>query len=145
MSLVKWTDRSVLPQINSMFDNFFNDNDGFFRAISQGTSIPAVNVLETDETYELDVAAPGKSKDDFKIEVDNNVLCISSENENESESTEKNYTRKEYSYSSFSRSFTLPENAQEEDIKANYENGVLKIAIPKKEQSKTTPKSIPVG
>lgn len=145
MSLVKWTDRSVLPQFNSMFDNFFNVNDAYFKAVSQGTSVPAVNVLETEKNYELDVAAPGKNKDDFKIEVDNKVLSISSENEKKSESTEKNYTRKEYSYSSFSRSFTLPENAKEEDIKAIYKNGVLKIEIPKKEPSQTSPKSIAVG
>jgi len=145
MSLVNWTDRSIYPTINSMFDNLFTDGDGFYKAVSKGTSVPAVNVAETDLTFELEVAAPGKTKEDFNVEIENNVLCISSENEQETESEEKNYTRKEYSYSSFSRSFTLPENANEEEIKASYENGVLKIAIPKKEPSTPATKSIPVG
>lgn len=145
MSLVRWTDRNLFPPMNSMFDNFFTDSDGFYKAVSQGTSVPAVNVAETEQAFELEVAAPGKSKEDFKVAVDNNVLSISSENEEEKATEEKNYTRKEYSYSSFSRSFTLPDNANEEEINATYVNGVLKVAIPKKEPSKPETKTIPVG
>jgi len=128
-----------------MFDNFFTEGDDFYKELSKGTSVPAVNVVETEENFELEVAAPGKSKKDFNVEVDNNVLCISSEDEENKETEEKNYTRKEYSYSAFSRSFTLPENAKEGEIEANYDNGVLKITIPKREPTKTETKSIPVG
>lgn len=147
MSLVRWTDRNMFPTINSMFDNFFADGDGCYKAVSQGTSVPAVNVVETEDNFELEVAAAGKTKEDFKVEVDNNVLCISSESEEEkeTETEEKNYIRKEYSYSSFSRSFTLPDNTQEGEIKATYENGVLQISIPKNEPSTSATKSIPVG
>lgn len=145
MSLIRWTDSNMFPTINSMFDNFFSDGDGFSKAISKGTSVPAANVVETETNFELELAAPGKQKQDFKVEVDNNVLSISSENEEEKETEEKNYTRKEYSYSSFNRSFTLPENAQEDAIKATYDQGVLKVTIPKKEPSTKVSKSIEVG
>jgi len=145
MSIVRWNNPSLFPSINSMFDNFFTDGDDYFKAVSQGTSVPAVNVVESDENYEVDVAAPGKSKEDFKVEVENNILSISSESEEEKETEDKNFTRKEYNYSSFKRSFTLPDNAMEEAIKATYENGVLKIEIPKKENSIPATKSIEVA
>jgi HSP20 family protein len=95
-------------------------------------SMPSVNVRETDKSFELDFAAPGLSKKDFKITVDNGVLTISSEKKEEKEEVEKDYTRREFSYNSFSRSFTLPENVNEEDVKAAYEDGILKLHIAKK-------------
>lgn len=145
MSLVNWTNRPMFPTANSMFDNFFTKGDDYFRALAQGTSVPAVNVVESEKSFEVNVAAPGKDKEDFKIEIDNNVLCISSESEESNEETKENYTRQEYNYNSFSRSFTLPENAQEEDVKATYENGVLKIEIAKKEPSVSATKSISIS
>ncbi|MEI5579364.1 Hsp20/alpha crystallin family protein, partial [Streptomyces brasiliscabiei] len=86
---------------------------------------PAVNVSETDKNYEIEVAAPGMKKDDFKVKVENGAIHISAERKEEKEEKQKNYTRQEYSYNSFSRSFTLPEDVKEDDIKAQYEDGVL--------------------
>lgn len=145
MSLVKWNNRTKTPSIYSMFDNFFNDEDQFMNAVSKGTTVPAVNVSEDDKAYKLELAAPGKVRDDFKVEVKNNSLCISSEIETSNEVEELNYSRKEYSYDSFDRSFALPENVKEEAIKAKYENGVLIVTIPKTETEKPTTKSIPVA
>lgn len=142
MSLVRLTNPNMFPTINSMLDNFFTDGEYFFKAVSHGRSVPAVNVVESEDSYEVDVAAPGKSKDDFKVEVDNRVLIISSESEAETETEEKNFTRKEYNHSAFSRSFTLPDNAEEEKIKACYKNGVLKIEIPKKEKQLLMPSQL---
>lgn len=94
--------------------------------------VPAVNVRETDKAFEVEVAAPGLTKKDFKITAENGLLTISSERNEEREEKEKDYTRKEFSYSAFSRSFSLPENINEDDIKARYEDGILKLDISKK-------------
>lgn len=131
MSLIK---RSDWPSLmgNSFLSDFF-DNDRFFDGDwLKKQSVPAVNVKETDKNFEIEVAAPGMSKKDFKITAENGILNISSEKKEEKEQKEKDYTRKEFSYSSFSRSFTLPENTNEEDIKANYQDGILKLEIAKK-------------
>lgn len=145
MSVVKWKNRPVFPSINSMLDSLFSNTTDFYSEVEKGTSIPAVNVTETDDSFGLEVAAHGKSKKDFKVEVDNGVLSISSENEETKETEEKNYTRKEYSFNSFCRSFTLPENVDPEGIKAKYVDGVLNVTVPKKEPSKPEVKSIKVG
>ena len=93
--------------------------------------MPAVNVHETEKSYEVELAAPGLSKKDFKITAEEGILTVSSEKKEEKEQKEKDYTRKEFEYSSFSRSFTLPQNINEEDIKATYEEGILKLTIAK--------------
>ena len=97
-----------------------------------------MNISENESGFQLDLAVPGMKKDDFKIELDNNILTISAEVKNEKEETNENgYSRREFSTSSFSRSFTLPENkVSENSIKANYENGVLSVSLPKKEEAK---------
>lgn len=145
MSVVKWNNRSAFPSINSMLDSLFSNTSGFYSEVEKGTSIPAVNVTETEESFGLEVAAPGKSKKDFNVEIDNGVLSISSEAEETKETEEKNYTRKEYSFNSFCRSFTLPENVDPEGIEAKYVDGVLNVTVPKKEPSKPEVKSIKVG
>ena len=99
-------------------------------------SVPAVNITENKENYKLALAAPGLKKDDFKIDLEGNMLTISSEKEESIESTESRYTRKEYSYSSFTRSFTLPEEVNQEKIDAVYTDGVLNLTLPKKEEAK---------
>jgi HSP20 family protein len=116
----------------NLLSDFF-DNDRFFDSdwLKEQT-MPAVNVKETEKSFDIELAAPGLSKKDFKINVDNGVLTISSEKKEEKEQKEKDYTRKEFSYSSFSRSFTLPENVNEDDVKANYEDGLLKLNVAKK-------------
>lgn len=105
-----------------------------------GVTVPSANVRETEKEYLIELAAPGLTKKDFKIEIDNGVLNISAEKEEEKKNKENGYTRKEYSYSSFSRSFSIPENSKTEKIDAKYEDGVLKITLPKKEITLQKPK-----
>lgn len=145
MSLVNYRNQSLFPRINSMFDNFFNDDWGVDRAVVRGTTVPAVNVVESDEEFKLELAAPGKSKDDFNIELENDFISISSEKEESDETEEENYTRKEYSFNSFKRSFRLPENANIDEIKANYDDGILSVKIAKLEPSAPEKKTIEIG
>src|SRR5690625_272441 len=107
-----------------------------------GKSTCAVNVKENDYEFILEVAAPGMKKEDFKLELDNNVLSISSEKkeEKETEDKEEKFTLREFSYSSFKRSFTLPETVDHSKISADYKDGVLKIELPKREEAKVQPK-----
>jgi HSP20 family protein len=116
----KWIDRLF----NSPLDEFFN----FGKVIN----VPAVNVSETDKEYKLTIASPGLEKSDFKVEMRDDMLTISAEKTKE-EKEERNgrYNRREYNYSSWSRSFTLPEDCEGNKIDAKYENGELKISIPK--------------
>lgn len=105
-------------------------------------NIPPVNIRETENSFEVELSAPGKTKEDFNIEIDNDLLTISSEIKNENTAEDGKFTRKEFSYSSFRRSFTLPETVKEEEIKAAYENGILKISLPKKEEALPKPKRL---
>ena len=106
-----------------------------------GTTLPAVNVKETPESFVVEMAAPGMKKENFKVELHNNLLTISSEQKNEHEEKENDkYTRKEFSYQSFQRSFQLSREAVDADnIQAKYENGVLHLVIPKREEVKQKP------
>lgn len=142
MSLIK---RNGNGAVRSLFSDFF-DTDRFFsdRFLNENW-IPAVNVLEDEKGYSIELAAPGKKKEDFKIHVENGILNISSESKDEKEEKDKNYTRREFSYNSFSRSFSLPPNTNEEDIMAKYENGVLKLDIAKKVPSAPKKKEITVS
>ena len=107
---------------------------------------PAVNVSETDKEYKIDVAAPGLNKNDFKIDLEDNILTISSEKEekNEEQDKENNYLKREFCYTAFSRSFVLPDNVNADKIEASHKDGVLNVRIPKKEVKKET-KSIKVS
>ena len=127
MSLVKWNPERRLFPINWMED-FFADN---FKPAVNGISIPAVNISENKTAFKLNVAAPGFKKEDFKLEVQNGYLVISAETKEEKEDKDEKYTRQEYSYNSFSRSFSLPEEIKEDNISAQYEDGLLKVTIPK--------------
>ena len=119
----------------SLFDDFFKPwNEWFDGDLPLRTmKIPAVNITEQKNEYLVSLAAPGLRKEDFKIDVDGNMLTISSKKEESKEEKDKKFTRKEYSYSSFSRSFTLPEEINQEKIEAKYEDGVLKISLPRKD------------
>jgi HSP20 family protein len=123
----------------SFFDDFFSRPfldliDGGFPS---GTmNIPAVNIIERKEDYLVSLAAPGLKKEDFKIDVEGNMLTISSEKEENNEEKEEKYTRQEYSYSSFQRSFTLPDAVNKDNIDAHYKDGVLELVLPKKEEAK---------
>lgn len=100
-----------------------------------GINLPSANITETPKEFKLELAAPGLERKDFDIEVNNNVLTVSAEKEEEKKEEKKEYSRKEYSFNSFSRSFTLPENIKEGNIDAKYENGVLKIILPKMKET----------
>ncbi len=116
------------------FDDLFNGSVADFMGSDYGMSIPAVNVRETEEGYFLELAAPGLLKEDFNISVEKDMLVISSEKEITSETEEGKVRRKEFNYSSFRRSFTLPKTVDKDNIKANYDKGVLHLVLPKKEE-----------
>lgn len=124
----------------SLIDEFFNDSwmPRFFDW-ETGQNMPAVNITEGKEDYKIEVAAPGLSKGDFKINLENKVLTISSEKEVKNESKDENVLRREFSYTSFSRSFTLPESVNGDKIKATHNDGILSIVIPKKEEAMVKP------
>ena len=105
-------------------------------------NVPAVNIKETDTNFGIELAAPGKTKEDFNIEIDHNVLTISSEEKTEKEEKDNQgkYTHREFSYSSFRRAFTLPESVNADSINATYENGVLHVTLPKREEALPKPK-----
>lgn len=126
----------------SVFSDFF-DTDRFFsnrwfRDFED--TMPAVNIRENGKSFSVEFAAPGFSKEDFKINVENNVINVSAEKEKSTEKEDSRYTRKEFFYSSFSRSFTLPQIVNADDIVAAYRDGILALDIPKKEEAKTSAK-----
>ena len=142
MTLVKRNGRrsEIVP---SIWNNFFN-NDLFnweSNFADSGTSVPAVNIKEKPDSFVVEMAAPGMEKKDFKIEIDGSALTISSERQNESEEKDgENYNRKEFSYQSFYRTFHLPKEVVNADkIEAKYENGLLRLEIPKREEAKQKP------
>lgn len=136
--------------VNNFFDDFitrdlFDWTDKNFAAL--GSNLPSVNLKETDTNIEVELAAPGMKREDFKVEIDNDVLMISSEKEEEKEEVRKkdNYIRKEFNYHSFCRTFSLPETANENKIEANYKDGILHVVIGKKEGTKKRAlKTIPI-
>lgn len=135
MSLINWRRGDWMPAFNNMVENFFNDED-FFNTWKVATTVPAVNVIETDTGYNLELAAPGMKKEDFNVEIKNGMLTISAETKKEAEEKKENYARREFSYHAFSRAFRLPENAMTEKVDATYADGVLKLMLPKKMVSK---------
>ena len=148
MNLVKRSGNKF-PVFSPMFDDFFGRelfNWGNNNYSSTRTTMPSVNIRETSDNYEVEVAAPGMDKKDFKITLDGNLLTISSFKQQSSEDTEDRYTRREFSYQSFQRSFQLPKDVVDQDkISARYENGLLNLSIPKKEEAKKAPKLIEIA
>jgi len=146
MTLIRRTNGSLFPSIPSIFDDFLT-RDFHPRFPSAGFTRPAANVKETDNNYSIEVAVPGMNREDFNIELDNNILVISSEKKDTQETSEGEFTRKEFSYQSFSRAFTLPEKVVNSDkIEAKYADGILYITVPKREEAKTKPaRSIKIG
>lgn len=130
-------------QVPSLFDRFFDGDmfDWSNRNFSNtNTTIPSVNIKENADAFMVEVAAPGFEKGDFKIELNLNTLSISSEKKLENETREGEvFTKREFSYQSFSRSFTLPQIADGDRIEANYQNGILTVLIPKREEAKPKP------
>lgn len=146
MSALMRRNRNLLPSFSRLWD----DDDFFARGLNwavsnfsdTGTTVPAVNIRETNNSYEVEMAAPGMKKEDFRVELDNNILTISSEKTEEREEggEKEKYSRREFSYQSFQRSFSLPKEVVDEDkIEAHYRDGVLQLRIPKKETAKQKP------
>ncbi len=133
-ALTKTTEKTA-SVFNDLFKpwNEWLDNGNLWGATM---NTPAVNITEHRDEYMVSLAVPGMKKDDFKIDIDGNMLTVSSEQEESKEEKDKKFTRKEYNYSSFCRSFTLPEEINREKIEAKYEEGVLKISLPRKEEAK---------
>jgi HSP20 family protein len=135
---------NLMNTLPGLFDDFFTKDLfdwGSSNFSTSGTTLPAVNVKETAENFVVEMAAPGMKKEDFKVELNNNMLTISSEQKREHEEKDnERYTRKEFSYQSFQRSFQLSREAVDaENIQAKYENGVLHLLIPKREEVKQKP------
>lgn len=141
MTLVKKS--AFLPGLNTWFDDFFG---GDFERPSQWfkshSALPAVNIKETPTGFELHIAAPGMSKEDFQIELKDNILSIACEQKAQSEDKDAGgkYLRREFSYTAFKRSFSLPEDTDWQKIQAAYQNGILQLSVPKKTVEKTETK-----
>lgn len=145
MTLVKFSpekrSNSLMPGFNDIFESFFNDS---FLSDRMTTRVPAANISETPDHFHIELAAPGLKKEDFKLNLEQNVLTISVEQSQENTGENKNYNKREYSYSSFVRSFTLPDSADDSGIEAEYTDGILKINIAKREEAKTVRRQIEV-
>ncbi len=142
MTLIRRTEN--YPTWSNFFNEFFNHDWADWSRNNYSdpnTTLPSVNVKETDDLFEVEMAVPGMTKDDFKVELNDNYLTISAETKTEDESkTDEKYTRREFCYKSFSRSFTLPELVETNKIEAKYDEGILRLSIPKREEAK--PKAI---
>lgn len=114
--------------------------DWFGGTQNERAAMPAVNIKENEENFELELFVPGRNKDELIIEIDNSVLTVSSETKKEEEKSKENFTRREFTLSTFKRAFTLPETVATDKIEATYINGVLKFNLPKKEEALPKPK-----
>jgi HSP20 family protein len=145
MTLVKFANgqknQNVNPFFNDVFESIFNDS---FLSDKLATRVPAVNIAETENEFHIELAVPGLKKEDFKISLDKNVLSISAEKKAENVEEGKKYSKKEYSYDSFVRSFTLPETVDHAKIEAQYTDGILKLIVAKKEEAKIQSREIAV-
>ena len=149
MTLVKFNSennnknqRSLVPAFGGVFDSIFTDS--FFSGRDMAL-VPAVNICETADHFHVELAAPGLAKEDFRINLERKMLTISVQKELANEEEGKNFSRKEFSYSSFTRSFTLPDSADENAIEAKYNDGILKVDIPKREEAKNVTRHISIS
>ncbi|MFW5835432.1 MAG: Hsp20/alpha crystallin family protein [bacterium] len=135
--------RRFIPATPTSPDKFLDENlRDIFSTNYAGpkATMPSVNVKETDDEFQIEVAAPGMKKEDFSINLDNNMLSISSEHKEEAKDEDEGYTRKEFSYQSFRRTFNIPEGViDQEKIDAKYDDGILSIRMPKQEEAKVKP------
>ena len=136
MRIVKYNNNNVFP---SLINEFFNDDFGM-NFINRSHSVPSVNSLENNDSFEIDLAVPGMKKEDFTIELNDKVLVISSETSNTLENDKMRLN--EFNFSSFQRSFIVPDSVDQDKIKANYKNGILKIKLPKRKESISKPNRV---
>jgi HSP20 family protein len=137
--LVKVNNRPMHRTFNSIFDELFNE---FPVKMESKLHVPAVNVHETENAYEMELSVPGRKKEDFKINLENGLLTISFEKKEENTNSGQKTLRREFSFQSFKRSFNLDETVDADNIQAKYENGILFLSLPKKEQAKPAKKEI---
>tara|TARA_B100000989_G_scaffold211867_1_gene160869 strand:- start:290 stop:715 length:426 start_codon:yes stop_codon:yes gene_type:complete len=130
-----------IPFFPSIIDDFIN-NDWNVKVPSLSSRIPAVNIKELDSQFEIELAVPGKEKDDFEIDLDDGILSISSTQEDKKLDEKEKFTRREFSYNSFRRSFSLPDSVDHTKIDANYKDGVLKVLLPKLKEAQSQPKKL---
>lgn len=130
---------------NGLFDDFFNRSIADYIGADALVNQPAVNILETNTSFKLEVAAPGFEKQDFALNLENDFLTISAQRENKQEATNERFTRREFRFDTFKRSFKLPATVNQGDISAVYENGVLLVTLPKKEEATTSVKTITIS
>jgi HSP20 family protein len=144
MTHVKFNNRPLAKSIDSLFDELIGNFPATWNNELKNLSFnsPAANIHETNEAYHLELIAPGRNKEDFKINIENGVLSIGFEKKDENKTEGYKTIRREFSYQSFKRSFNLDENVDTENIQAKYDNGVLKLLLPKKEQPKPSAKQI---
>lgn len=152
MTIVKWkkpyangvSNNPVVfnSPFSGLFESFLGDD---FLTREYASFVPAVNISEDENKYNLELSAPGFEKNDFKIELKKGMLTISGEHKTENETKEKNYSRKEFSFGSFQRSFSLPEGIDEDAVDAKYENGILRISLAKWEDPKKAPREIKIS
>ncbi len=147
MTLVKFNSennnkQALVPSLNNVFDSIFTDS--FFNG-RDTSMVPAVNICETADNYLIELAAPGLAKEDFKINLEHRMLTIAVQKEQANSEEGKSFTRREFSYNSFTRTFTLPNSADEHAIGAKYNDGILCIQIPKKEEAKKVSRQISIS
>jgi HSP20 family protein len=137
------TNRNLFP---SFLDDWFTDENwpgtDFFK---KGVNVPSVNITEDKNAYNIEIAAPGLKKEDFNIDLENNVLTVSAEKEEKDEKKDKRFMRKEFSYTSFKRSFACPESVNPDQINAKYNDGILNISVPKVEEKQKPNKKIKIS
>ena len=129
------------PFFPSLIDDFIN-NDWNVKVPSLSSRMPAANIKELDSQFEIELAIPGKEKDDFEIDLDDGILSISSTQDDKKLDEKENFTRREFSYNSFRRSFSLPDSVDHTKIDANYKDGVLKVLLPKYKEAQPQPKKL---
>ena len=142
MTLVKFNNRPISKTIDSVFDDLFST---FPSTWNEGSNTPPVNIHETKEGYHLELKAPGINKEDFNVNIENGLLIISFEQKEENKSEDYKTIRREFSYRSFKRSFSLDDEVNADEVQAKYENGILKLYLPKKEQAKNSTRQVTIS
>lgn len=130
-----------VTSIPLLFEDFFKPLNNWFdysSPVGKMNTVPSVNIVENPSDFKVSLAVPGMAKEDFKIDVEEDMITISAQKEENKEEVDEKFTRREYNFSSFSRSFTMPENVKQDAIEASYVDGVLQLVLPKKEEAKAT-------
>ncbi|HXA01882.1 MAG TPA: Hsp20/alpha crystallin family protein [Cytophagaceae bacterium] len=148
MSLIRKRNAELAP-MRSMLTDILNEtrllNSDLFDMTSLSVNLPAINIVEDEKEFKVEMAAPGFSKKDFKVKIENDTLIISAEKKEEQKEENKEFKRREFNYSSFERAFALPESINEDNINAQYNDGILKLTLPKVAGARRKSKEISIG